>query len=94
MVEASIVKYKVIYDKKLDPMLLAVAEYDDEAMNIKYKFDWETFHPMSFFSDLREEIAEKFDIAVKFVDVRSNEITPYLQESYMKYLLQFGKVLH
>lgn len=94
MVEASLVKAKVVYNKKLDPQLIAVFHYDDEALNVKFSFDWETFNRELFLDDLREEVAESFDIATKFVDVRPDDLTLVLMSSYSRYMTKFGSLLH
>ena len=94
MVEASLVQAKVVYDKKLDPMLLAVFHYDEDALNVKMKFDWGNFNRIMFLSDLKEEVAEAFDIETKFVDIRPDDLTVMLMSSYQRYLQKFGEILH
>lgn len=94
MVEATLTKAKVVYNKTFDPTFLGVAEYDDDALNIKVKFDWETFEPEDFVDGLRQQIAEDFDLEVKFVDMRRKQLTEILATSYWDYMNRFGKLLH
>ena len=94
MVEASIVKSAVSYDKKLDPVFLCVVHYGDEALNVRYRFDWDSFDLKKMLRSLREQIAEDFDIGVKYVDVREEATTEILMHSYIRYIDNFGDFLH
>ena len=94
MVEASLVKAKVVYDKKLDPRLYAVFHHDDDAMNIEVSFNWDTFESSSFLNDLRDSVAESFDLELKFVDIRPSYLVDVLMGSYVQYMDRFGEMLH
>lgn len=94
MVEAALTKAKVIHDKTFNPIFVGVAEYDDEALNIKIKFDWDSFEPEDFANGLRQQIAKDFDLETKFVDIRRKELTEMLAVSYWNYMNNFGEILH
>ncbi len=94
MVEATLTKARVVYNKTFDPTFLGIAEHDDEALNIKVEFDWETFEPEDFANGLRQQIAKDFDLEVKFVDIRREQLTEMLATSYWEYMHRFGKLLH
>jgi hypothetical protein len=74
MFEAKIVKCGVVHDSKLDTTFVAVAEYLDEGLNIKAKYDWQNLDCDGFLADLREEIAKGFDIPVYKVEIDKDSI--------------------
>lgn len=94
MVEATLTKAKVTHDKTFNPIFVGIAEYDDEALNIKIKFDWDSFEPEDFANGLRQQIAKDFDLETKFVDIRRKELTEMLAVSYWNYMNNFGEILH
>lgn len=70
--EAVVTKIGIVPDQgKI--YLLAVAEYADEAMNIKAAFDMRTLDHVLFLKELREKIAEGFDISPTKV-VMNNDV--------------------
>ncbi len=74
MLEARITKAVVAHNEKLETTLMAVAEYYGEALNIKVKYEWEHLDHDGFISDLRETIAEEFDLPVYHVDVQADKL--------------------
>ena len=71
MLEANIVKSVIVQDEKDGKtVLMGVAEYYDDAINFKVKYDWESLDYEWFIKELREKIAEGFDLPLKRVDIK------------------------
>lgn len=71
MLEANIVKSVVVQDEKDGKtVLMGVAEYYDDAINFKVKYDWESLDYEWFIKELREKIAEGFALPLKRVDIK------------------------
>ena len=69
MLEAVITKAVVVHEDKVGTVLYAVAEYYDDIVNVRVPYDWETLDQEAFIEDLREKLAEDFDLPVYRVDV-------------------------
>jgi hypothetical protein len=75
MLEARIVKAVVLQDQKTQgTVLMAVAEYYDEMVNIKMEFDWENLDKDWFCKELKEKLAEAFDLPLKMVDINEKRL--------------------
>jgi len=71
MLEATVIKSIVVQDEKDGKtVLMGVAEYFDDAINFKIKYDWETLDYEWFVKELRDTLAKGFDIPVKRVDTK------------------------
>lgn len=71
MLEATITKAVVVHKGK-NPTLMGVAEYYGEMMNFKVNYDWDILEVDNFVKDLRDKIAEGFEIPVYCVDIRED----------------------
>jgi len=72
MLEASIIKCSILQDQKTNgTVVMGVAQYGEDMINFKAAYDWETLDKDGFIEDLRQQIAEGFDLPVYRVDVRS-----------------------
>jgi hypothetical protein len=70
MLEAEITKAIIVQDQKgQGTILMGVAEYYGDAVNFKVAYDWETLDYDRFIDDLREKLAEDFDLPVKRIQV-------------------------
>ncbi len=70
MLEAQITKAIVVQDKTgQGTVLMAVAEYYGECVNIRVNYEWETLDRDGFIRDLKEQLAKDFDLAVKQIEV-------------------------
>jgi len=74
MLEARLTKAVVVFDNKLNTNLMAVAEYCDEALNIRVQYDWNELDHEGFLTDLRDTIAKEFDIPTYHVHVDNDKI--------------------
>ena len=71
MLEANIVKSVIVQDEKDGKtVLMGVAEYYDDAINFRVKYDWESLDYEWFIKELREKIAEGFGLPLKRVDIK------------------------
>lgn len=52
----------------------AVVDYGDEMMNVKAKIEFSKFEPMLFLEELRDKIAEGFDIHTWDVNMSNDTI--------------------
>jgi hypothetical protein len=71
MVEAYLTRAVIVHEPKAGLVLTGVYEMADDCVNFRIPFDWnevEDDHE-EFFNALRESIAEKFECALKFIDV-------------------------
>lgn len=70
MLEAVIDKAVVVQDPRdQKTVLLGTASYGDERVNFRAKFDWQTLDKEGFLADLREKLAEDFDLPVYRVHI-------------------------
>lgn len=72
MLEARLTKVAVMPEKGAT-YLCGVAEYGSEMLNIKAKFDFNKMDHQAFLQELRERIAEEFDVPVYHV-VMQNDV--------------------
>lgn len=73
MFEARIVK-TVVEPHPKGAQLLGVAEYLDEAVNFSIAYDLKTMSITDILDDLKQKIAEEFDIKPYYVIIPENEI--------------------
>lgn len=84
MLEAKISKAVVVQDQKTHgTVLMAVAEYCDDKVNIKVPYNWNTLDLEGFCEDLREKLAQDFDLPVYRVDIQKGRLLK-LMEKYAK----------
>jgi hypothetical protein len=83
-------KAVVVLDNKGQTYLMAVAEDQREALNIKVKYDYDQVDFRLFFSDLKEAIARDMDVRLSAVEINEKEIMETLRSFNM---LQAGVVL-
>jgi len=89
MLEAQITKCCVVQNPetkekgRVGTVLMGVAEYGDDAINFKVEYDWEVLDFKGFLGDLRETIAQSFDLPVYRVEVKE----PMLLEKMRNYHL-------
>jgi hypothetical protein len=75
MLEARMSKVAILQDQKTQgTVLLAVAEYYDEMVNIKAPYDWETLDKDWFCSELKDKIAAAFDLPAYRVDIQEKRL--------------------
>ncbi len=74
MIEARLVKTRILGDGIGGTLLVGVAEYEDEALNFKVPYEWEEVNesPEAFSLAIRDKIAEEFDIPINYVDMRDD----------------------
>ena len=83
MVEAEITKAVVLQDKKtLGTVLMAVAQYGEDQINIKVPYDWSTLDQEGFCEDLREKLAQEFDCPVYHVDIKKDKLLDKMAMAY------------
>jgi hypothetical protein len=81
MLEAAITKAVVVQDEKDGKTtLMGVAEYFDDYVNFKVKYDWETLNMKGFLNDLREKLAQEFDLPVKCIDLRDRQLLGKMEQ--------------
>lgn len=86
MLEASIIKAVVVQDEKtLKTKLLGVAQYFEDYINFTCEFDWETLDLHVFLSDLREKLAEGFEIPVNRVDLKDRQLLGKMEQYHKLY---------
>jgi hypothetical protein len=86
MLEARLTKAVIIQDDKTGgTVLMAVAEYYGDMVNIKVPFNWETLDRAGFCDDLREKLAMDFDIPSYRVDIQAAKLLGKMEE-YHYYL--------
>ena len=83
MVEATITKATVVQDEKtLKPVLMGVAQYGDDFVNFKMEYDWESLDIPWFLEELRDNLAQAFDIPVYRVDIQKNKLLKRMELGY------------
>lgn len=83
MLEARVIKAAVLQDEKTGgTVLMGVAAYCDDQINFKVAYDWETLDREGFIKDLREKLAEDFDVPVYWVDVRESNLLDKMAQAY------------
>ena len=86
MLEATIVKAVVVQDEKtFKTKLMGVAEYFDDYINFTAEYDWETLDLEGFLSDLREKLAEGFDLPVHRVDLKDRQLLGKMEQYHKLY---------
>lgn len=86
MLEASIIKAVVVQDEKtFKTKLMGVAQYFEDYINFQAEFDWETLDLEGFLSDLREKLAEGFDIPVNRVDLKDRQLLGKMEQYHKLY---------
>lgn len=86
MLEARITKAVVVQDEKTGKaVLMAVAEYYGDMVNIKAAFDWETLDQAGFIEDLKDSLAKDFDLPSYRIDVQEDKLLAKMEE-YYKYM--------
>lgn len=86
MLEATITKAVVVQDEKtFKTKLMGVAEYFDEYVNFTCEFDWETLDMKGFLNDLREKLAEEFDIPPNRVDLKDRQLLGKMEQYHKLY---------
>jgi hypothetical protein len=94
MIEARVIKSQVVV-KNAVTYLLGVAEYEDELVNFKLPFMWEVMDTDEFINDLRDKLAEEFDIPVYHVDVRADALLKKMEEgTFRADLMGYREVRH
>lgn len=73
MVEASIIKMAVM-PEPVGTVFYAVAEYGSDMINVRAPFEFDTMDHEEFLDELRERIAEGFDIPKYHVDLKREVI--------------------
>jgi hypothetical protein len=53
---------------------MGVAEFFDESVNFKVKYDWETLDRDGFVKDLRGQLAKDFDLPSYRIDVNEKKL--------------------
>lgn len=84
MLKARLTKAIVAYDDQMRTTLMAVAEYKDDALNIKVPYDWTVLDQDGFILDLKDQIAKDFDIAVANVEIPINKLLSKMELFNMK----------
>lgn len=75
MLEAQITKTAILEDQKTGKTnLLGVAEYFGDCINFKMEYDWDTLDVPWFLNELKEVLAQGFDLPLKRVDIREPEL--------------------
>jgi len=95
MVEALMTKAVIVHEPKAGMVLYG--EYcmgGDDIVNFRVPYVWEEVDDDhdEFFSALRETIAEKYDVAVKFIDVPEEELLKRM--AYYSKQANIGGLLH
>ena len=83
MIYAEITKAVVVQDDKGQTVLMAVAQYDREYLNMKISYDFDTLDRAAFFRDIKEQIAKDFDIAVQRVQINERKIMDRMERYNM-----------
>ena len=84
MLEAEFTRL-VVMPEKGKTVFMAVVEYYGEAVNVKVPYDWETINVEGFLSDLREKLAEDFDIETKQVAIPEKQIVEAMRYWHHKF---------
>jgi len=81
VLEAQITKAVVVQDDKTGgTVLLAVAEYFGEVVNVKVPYNWDTLDIGWFVEELRDKLAKDFDIPVNRVDIKERQLLGKMRE--------------
>ncbi len=92
MLEAQIVRAEIVANRSGQTVLLAVAEYGETRVNIRVPFEFETLDRERFLEDLRETLAQDFDLPVYRVDVKGEELLEKMRMGAL--MLKFNMVRH
>lgn len=93
MLEARVTKSIVVQDEKTGgTVLMGVAEYCDEKINFKVAYDWRTLDHEGFLTDLRETLAEGFDLPVYRVQLEHSLLTKMRQ--YAEWNTNTSGIIH
>lgn len=86
MLEARITITTVVQDEKTNgTVLFGVAERFDDAVNFRVPYDWETLDKEGFLEDLREKLAQDFDVPVYYVDIQADKLLRKMEEYHMMF---------
>ena len=83
MIEAKVIKAAVVQTGSL-PVISGVAEYEDMLINFNAKYRWEELDHEQFIVDLRDKIAESFDIPVYHVDMNPELLMGKMYQHFIK----------
>lgn len=81
---AEITKAAIIKDK--GTTLLAVAETENDAINIKVKYDFNNLDIVGFFKDLREKIAHDLEVPVSKVNIHKDLLEEKIVSHHLREL--------
>lgn len=83
MLEARVTKAIVVLNPRTGKTeLKGVAEYYGDAVNFSVSYDWETIDQALFIADLKERLAEDFELAVYRVDVQEEKLLDRMAQGY------------
>ena len=76
MVEAQMTHATVMHEAKAGMVLMGVFKMADDCINFRVPFNWHDVadDENKFFDALRESIAEKYECAVKFIDIPKDKL--------------------
>lgn len=72
-------------EKTSKTKLMGVAQYFEDYINFTCEFDWETLDLHGFLSDLREKLAEGFDIPANRVDLKDRQLLGKMEQYHKLY---------
>jgi len=79
MITADLMKM-VIVEKDGKTYLMMVYRYDNEYLNLKIEYDYDHLDMTQFFKDLRERLAQDFDISPQRIELPERQITDKMRQ--------------
>lgn len=80
MIAAEILKCVVVLGKNKETILMAVARYDNDFLNLKIEYDFDNLDVDQFFKDLKERLAQDFDIPTQRVSINERMVLDKMRE--------------
>jgi hypothetical protein len=84
MLEAEVTKL-VVMPEKGKTVLMGVAEYYGDCVNFRVPYDWDTLDIKGFLNDLREKLAEDFDLPTYRIALPEQQIVERMRDWHIKF---------
>ena len=84
MLEAEFTKIVVMPDKG-KTVLMAVVEYYGTCVNVRVPYDWETMNVEVFLNDLREKLAQDFDLGTDHIAIPEKQLIESMRYWHHKF---------